>query len=153
MLAVIEQQQQLRAQLQMTACSGLVHRQHDTAWQEQWQQRHDVLHVPHHQARDAACQRILLLHVASRALGKKEPKHPQQLEICGCLQLLIPAEEAARAHLLACLRQQDELLANCAMDTIRCTLTQCCVQQWPAGPRQQARAVDSRWRGGSTILT
>ena len=36
------------------------------------------------------------------------------------VQLLASVDEASRTRLLACLRLQDELLANCAMDTMRC---------------------------------
>ena len=85
----------------------------------------------------------MLLHVASDAL-RILLNQPQKLKLHGCLQLLVPADEAARAHLLACLRQQDELLANCAMDTIRYTLCHGCVQRSPAGPCQLAWVVDSR---------
>ena len=36
------------------------------------------------------------------------------------MQMLCVAEADARQHLLACLRLKDDLLANCALDTLRC---------------------------------
>lgn len=35
------------------------------------------------------------------------------------MQLLVVAEPEARERLLACLRMKDDLLANCALDTLR----------------------------------